>query len=99
MSQAIFLDCRSEASISGKSPARGSFFVLCFAAATLEVLFVFARLRISLVVIVLLHLSAFFGFVPPNNAATRRSQNCMVASIVARDGADDGALNATLCVS
>jgi hypothetical protein len=52
-----------------------------------------------LVVIVLLHLGAFFRFVPPNNAATRGSQKSMVASIMARDATDDRALNAALCVS
>jgi hypothetical protein len=63
------------------------------------VLLIFASLRIGLVVIVLLHLGAFFRFVPPNNAATRGSQKSMVASIMARDATDDRALNAALCVS
>src|ERR1035437_4015543 len=98
MSQAVFLDCRSEASIGGKSPP-GALFILCFAAAALEVLLIFASLGISLVVIVLLHLGAFFRFVPPNNAATRGSHKSIVASIMARDATDDRALNAALCVS
>jgi len=98
MSQAVFLDCKSEASIGGKSPP-GARFILCFAAAALEVLLIFASVGISLVVIVLLHLGAFFRFVPPNNAATCGSQKSMVASIMARDATDHRALNAALCVS
>ncbi len=71
----------------------------CCVAAALEVLLTFARLGISLVSLVFLHLGAFFRFVPPNNATTRGSQKSMVASIMARDATDDGALNAALCVS
>jgi hypothetical protein len=73
-------------------------FILGFAAAALEALLIFASLRIKLTVIVLLHLSAFFRFVPPNNASPRGSQESMMASIMARDATDDGTLDAALCV-
>jgi len=73
--------------------------MFCCVAAALEPLLIFARLGVSLVVFVFLHQGASFRFVPPNNAATRGSQNSMVPSIMARDATDDGAFNAALCVS
>jgi hypothetical protein len=95
MSQAIF----SQWHIRSIERRNELFLFFSFVAAALEVLLIFASLRIGLVAIMLLHLGALFRFVPPNNATARGSQNSMVASIMARDATDDGALNAALRVS
>ena len=97
MSHAVFPDYLSE--VPRKEPLQGLCFICFCAAAALEALLSAAKLGVRLVGLVFLHLGAFFRFVPPNNTATRGSQNSMVASIMTRDASDDGAFNAALCVS
>jgi len=52
-----------------------------------------------LIGLVCLHLVAFVCFVTSDNAASRRSQNSMVSSKMARDATDGSTFKTALCLS
>jgi hypothetical protein len=81
-----------------KGPVRGPFDLVLWAIA-LEALVTFAKFALRFIGLVCFHPVALVCFVTSYNAATRGSQNSMMASIMACNATDDGAFNAALCVS
>jgi hypothetical protein len=69
------------------------------ATVALEALFAVAVFAVSFVGLVWLHLVALICFVTSDSAASRRSQNSVMSSKMARYATDDRAFKTALCVS